>query len=120
MQEQHVFEPDNLFGGTVTPKATETITVAINQSLKRGTVLGRITSSGEFQKVDSTKSDGSEIAIAILAEDVETTDTTKIAVAYLTGEFNKRAVTVDDETKFDTHEFNLRKVGIFLEETVSA
>lgn len=47
----------------------ETVTVGANSTIKRGTVMGRITASGKYITSLNAASDGSEVAVAVLAED---------------------------------------------------
>lgn len=50
---------------------TVTVTVAAETDLSPGQVLGKITSGGKYVPVDSTASDGSETAAAILFNPLE-------------------------------------------------
>lgn len=110
---------DNLFNDinvSVTEKS-----VKIKKSatpLLRGTVLGVITTTGYAQAVDSTKTDGSEVADCILAQDVDASAGDVFAVAYAKGQFNRQALIfggTDDSTK---HEAKLRELGIYLKDNV--
>lgn len=50
-------------------RGTGTVTVAVG-GFSAGTVLGKITASGKYVRVDSTKTDGSEDEAAILYENL--------------------------------------------------
>lgn len=118
-QEHFEYIPDNLIAGTSANIVTKTVAVSGNL-LKKGTVLAKINDTDQYVKVDSTKEDGSEVAVAILAENIESEIGIDAVVVYLQGQFNKNEIIIDDETNYSTHEFNLRKVGIFLENTIKA
>lgn len=49
------------------------ITVAAGQTLALGTVVGRNTTSGEVAVLDPSATDGTEIAIGVIAENVDAT-----------------------------------------------
>lgn len=72
MSQVATYKPDNLIAGTF-PLITQSITIASNQILKRGAVLGRITASDKYVLSQATSKDGSEQTSAILCEDVDTT-----------------------------------------------
>lgn len=102
------FNYDNLFSGDF-DVVTDSANVA--GDLKRGTVLGLITETGQAVAVDSSATDGSESAYAVLAEDaVEAGDHT----VYLTGEFNVDALIFGGSDTADTHKQELRQKGIFV------
>lgn len=118
--EKNSFEPDNLFAGHVQPVVADEVTVVSGAGvLVRGTVLGKITASGKVNKVDSTKSDGSQTIYAILAEDVDATSADVAAPAYFTGEYNSRAVVFGGTDTVATHADAARARGIFFKDTVS-
>jgi len=83
-----------LFAGEF-PRVTKPITIASGQGLlKKGTVLGKITASGEYGAYNDANVDGTETAKLILAEDAD--DATSAAVksiAYASGHFNQAALT---------------------------
>lgn len=56
--------------GTIS-RDTGTVTVAASTTLAPGTVLGQITSSGKYVPFDDTRSDGAEVAAAILFDTLE-------------------------------------------------
>ncbi|CAM5479687.1 head decoration protein [Thauera mechernichensis] len=58
------YEAPNLY-------SRERATVAAAQNLTLGTVVGRDTTTGKLKVLDPGASDGSEIAIGVLANDVE-------------------------------------------------
>ena len=60
------YEAPNLY-------SRETYTVAAGQKLALGTVVGRDTTSSKLKSFDPDATDGSEIAIGVLAGDVDAT-----------------------------------------------
>ena len=60
------YEAPNLY-------SRETATVAAAQNLSLGTVVGRDTASAKLKAFDPDASDGSEIAIGVLGNDVDAT-----------------------------------------------
>ena len=114
-----VFTPDNLFGGNVAPVvANEELIVSGAGVLTRGTVLGLVTASGKLNIVDSTKSDGTQIPYAVLAEDIDATSADKKCGVYLTGEFNINKLVFGGTDTAATHKVNARKIGIFFKKTI--
>ncbi len=55
--------------------------------LTRGTVLGMLTASHEFTQLNPAGADGSEVARAILVEDVDATSAAADALVYGLGKF---------------------------------
>ena len=73
----------------------ETVTVPANSTIKRGTVMGKITASGKYVTSLSASSDGSQIATTILAEDAVNDTAAPVdikAVIYKKGTFNSLGV----------------------------
>lgn len=113
------FVPDNLIVDGSVPILTKAVKLSAGQGiLKRGTVLGKITVSGQYKIVNSTNVDGSQDADCILANDVDTA-TSVVAVAYTSGHFNRKALVFGGSDTADTHEARLRELGIFLSDNVS-
>ena len=55
--------------------------------LKRGTVLGINTSTYKYKQLDPSATDGTEVARAILVEDVDATDSDVNAQAFFVGKY---------------------------------
>lgn len=107
---------DNLIGGDAVNAVTQSITLNTG-NLKRGAVLGLITSGGDtgkYQLSASAASDGSQTPVAILAEDADATSADQVTVAYLTGEFNATALTLGAGHTIASITEGLRDRGIFL------
>ena len=58
-------------------------------ALARGTVLGLITASSQYNQLNPAGADGTEVARAILAEDVDATSEDVLAQAYVLGKFRE-------------------------------
>lgn len=93
---------DKLFAGDHPPV---TIPVIIGNSGNvevRGRVLGRVTATGKYGRYDDTATDGTEVARAILAKEVDATSADVNTVAYVHGVFNEAALTgIDTAGKLD-------------------
>ncbi|TCZ73049.1 head decoration protein [Paenibacillus albiflavus] len=110
---------DKLFAGGVADVVTDVLTLKAGASYVRGMVLGVITTSDLAVPVDSSKSDGSEAAYAILADDINATTGNVVAPVYLTGEFNQAALIFGGTDTAAKHKKELRKIGIFLKSNKS-
>lgn len=104
---------DNLLLTGQMPTVTDLITVAANQKLKTGTVLGLNLTTEEAYPVDSTKTDGTETPYAVLAEDVTTSAAAGTAVVYLMAELNADALIVGSGT-VDNYHYDMRKIGLIV------
>ena len=110
---------DELIGGTAITPMTANVTIAkltAATELKRGTLLGVVTTSGKYAIVDSAVSTGEQVASVVLARDVAVgTADDVVATVYTRGLFNRSKLIVkqsaDNATK---HEAELRSVGIYL------
>lgn len=94
------------------PPITKPIIVASGQDLAAGTVLGRITVSGEFAAYDADvdPADGTESAVAILGEACDASEAAEKSWAYFHGEFRESELTgIDDAGILD-----LEARGIFI------
>ena len=123
-------KPDNLIAGPEVPLLTKGITIAANQELKRGSVIGIITEAGatagqgklcdKSNASDTGAGDGSGVAKYILSHDITTAaDATAVAVCYQTGIFNREALIFGGDSTADDHAEELRDVGIYLRDEFS-
>jgi len=110
---------DNLMAGCF-DVATDPVVLAPNQTLKRGTVLGRLTSGLQAKPVDSTKSDGTQTPFGILLEDTVVGATAAPAPVALTGEFNGAALIFGGTDTVTTHKVALRDLSIFVKTNTPA
>lgn len=113
------YTEDNLLSGDF-PRATRGVTIESGQNLVRGSVLGRVTASGEYKISVDGAADGSEEPIVILAEAVDASDAAAESVVYLTGQFNEDRINLDASHDLDTVRDSLRDLSIFLEPAVTA
>ena len=118
MQSSETYSPDRLVAG-LTQLVTENRILVAGQSLKRGTVVGRITASGKYTLSTAAASDGSEVPYAILADDYDATlgDIGPCA-AYTKGEFNERAIILGTGHSLTSVRGALRAGGIYLKPAV--
>lgn len=110
---------DNLIAGTAVNMVTESI-VLDTGDLTRGALLGKITATGKYVLSLSAATDGSEVPVAVLAEDADATAADVTTVAYLTGEFNTAAMTFGTGHTAASVKDGLRDLGIFLKTNVPA
>ncbi len=114
-KDEGTLKPDNLLAGDF-PRVARLVNVTAG-NYTRGTVLGKITESGKYKLSVSSVSDGSQIPVAILAENVNAESEDKQAVVYFTGEFNSDALTFDSSFTEDTVTEKLREKSIFIKKT---
>lgn len=110
------FTPDKLIAGNELPILTEEIKLAKAQGVvKRGTVVGIVTTDGTAKPVDSAQSDGTQLPYAILTDDVDTAGAADVVTtAYTTGLFNASALIFGGSDDVSKHKLELRKLGIHL------
>ena len=104
---------DNLLLSGQIRVVTDIITVAAEQDLKRGTVLGLNTETKEAYPVDSAKDDGTELPYAVLAEDIVTDTSTSTAAVYLFAELNAVDLIVGSGDISD-YQYDMRKIGLIV------
>jgi hypothetical protein len=97
--------------------STEEVTLASEQNLKLGSVLGKVTASGEYKLVNRAATDGSQEPYCVLMEDVNATDSTAVGIAYLTGEFIRGKLIFGGTDTWETHLVAARKNSIFFKES---
>lgn len=115
------YTPDNLIAGE-TRTVCDIVTIASGGSaLKRGAVLGKITTGGKYILSASAAVDGSQTPYAILAEDCDPSaaDVTSVAV-YAKGEFNANALSFGTGHTAATVKAPLRDAGIYIKTSVTA
>lgn len=115
-----VFSHDVLIAGDH-PVRSMGVTIASGAgALARGTVLGKITASGEYTTSTSAATDGSEVPTAILVEDVDATAAAANTVVYIAGDFNTNALTIGAGHTAAAIREGLREKSIFLHDAVPA
>lgn len=105
-------EPHNLIAGEF-PRVSEYVTVTGTGMLEEGAVLGEL-ADGRYQFSVLTATDGSQIPDAILAEPVDLAMGDLSARVYVTGEFNREAITFGGGHTLQTVKRTLRQRSIFL------
>ncbi len=102
--------PDNLIADCTFPITSKGINIAKGEGeLPRGALLGKAE--------DGTYKLAGKEAIAadcILADPVNAADEDVIASAYVSGTFNRAAITVAEGASVGDYETELRKLGIYL------
>lgn len=69
-------------GSTGVSRSRDTGTLIAGQNLSAGTVLGKITASGKYTQLAPAANDGSEVAVAILFDNVDATGADATAVIH--------------------------------------
>lgn len=78
-----------IFAGLHGDLKVSDIIIVSGQNLVTGTLLGKITASGKYKKMDTGASDGSQSLAGILGCDCNATSADEKAFMYVHGEFNK-------------------------------
>ncbi len=106
---------DVLIGGPDPVALTKNVTIASGAGvLTRGTVLGKVTTSGKYVEVKSTNTDGSQTASCVLHAPVDATSDDVVATVYVAGRFNVEGLTFGGTDTYAKHEEALRNGGIYL------
>lgn len=104
--------PDGLIAGNANLLVHESITLISGQNLARGTVLGKITASGKYNKSLSAAADGSQTPVAILAEDCDASGGDKVTVAYFRGDFRSDKLILGTAHTLSSIKAGLRTLNI--------
>lgn len=117
------YTPDSLIADNAIPVTAKGIKIAKGEGgLARGALLGR-TEDGTYRltgksytvtKEDKTETTATVGADCILTDSVDAADEEVITSAYVTGTFNRAAITLAEGADIDGYETELRKLGIFL------
>ena len=108
------YVPDGLIAGNAHLLAARKVTIVSGQNIVRGTVLGKITTGGKYNKSLSAASDGSQTPDLILAEDCDASAGDKEALAYSRGDFNASALTLGASHTVASITEGLRVKGIVI------
>ena len=91
---RETYQPGDLLLG-IYPVQTRKITLeAAAGELARGTVLGRVTASGEYKTALSASADGSEVPACILATDADASGGATSGIGYFSGGFDASRLTL--------------------------
>ena len=99
-----------LFAGEMEFETIPATIVAGSGILKVGTVVGRITDGGKYAPYNDLHVDGTEVARAILTEDLDATNADVNTSIFVEGTINRAALTGIDQAG----EYDLQDRGIFV------
>ena len=114
------YQPTDLIAGDFS-LLSETIVLEAGQVLKRGAVLGhkigaeKYVLSAKLDKAGAEVKDGSEEPRRILAEDVDATAGDRLTIAYLTGSFFPKGLTIGKGHTIESIKEPLELRSIFLQ-----
>jgi hypothetical protein len=108
------YVPDALIAGNAHLLVARKVTIISGQNLVRGTVLGKITTGGKYNKSLSTASDGSQTPDMILAEDCDASAGDASALAYSRCDVNAGALTLGASHTVASITEGLRVKGIVI------
>lgn len=108
------FVPDGLIAKESDDLVSEKITLVSGQNLKRGAVIGKITTSGKYTLSLAAAADGSQTPDYVLAEDCDASAGDKPALGYSAGNFIAEKVTLGAGHTVASIKEGLRVKGIFL------
>lgn len=109
-----IFTPDNLVSRNAHLLVSIPITLNSGQNLKRGALLGALTSGGNYVLSASAASDGSQTPVAVLAADCDASAGNTAALAYIRGDFNTSGITFGAGHTAASTAAGLRDRGIFI------
>lgn len=107
-------ESQQLFAGDF-PRRFITVTIATDQRLAAGAVLGKVTARDEYNLSAATATDGSENPSVVLAEPVDTTAGPAPAEAIVSGDLKGTELTLGAGHTLEAVREVLRKVSIFIQ-----
>ncbi|RWU18101.1 head decoration protein [Pseudomonas alkylphenolica] len=111
--ERKYYQPSQLSAGDF-PIAMDTGLIATGQTLKRGAVLGQVTASKEYLLCKVAAEDGSQSPMAILDQDIDTTDGAKSAPIRLTGQVLGSQLTFGEGLTLAAAKAALRPLCLFI------
>lgn len=97
------------------PLVTQPYTILTGLTLLKGSVLGVITASGKLKLSASAAGDGSEVPMAVLLEDIDTTGGDLVYGVTVQGKFNPEALILGAGHTVASVTGPLRDRGIHLE-----
>lgn len=111
---------DNLIAGTQKNLVTRPATVRTGESFSRGSLVGRLTSTGKWQ-IDTfaNAANYSEFGIATEAVDTLTTGVETLTEIFVEGEFSENAILYPYTDTAATWREKLASVGIYTRKNVS-
>jgi hypothetical protein len=110
---------DNLIGGSDKALVTEKATVRVYESVARGTLMGRLTSTDKWQTLDEDSS-SSFNKFGITTEAIDTTTGTEaVTDMFVEGKFSENNVIFPYGDTADDWRDKLDAVGIYLVKSIS-
>lgn len=107
------YDPNDIFASDH-DVFTAALTLVSGENVTRGTVLGQITTGGKLNKSLSTANDGSQVPMAIAAEDKDATGGDKTIMVYLAGGFKAGRLTFGALHTAASARVGLAQKGIYL------
>jgi len=107
------YTPDQLSAGDF-PIVRDVVTIAADQILSAGAVLGKVTASGEYVLSLAAATDGSEDPAVILDADIDTTGAAADGIARLTGAVLGSQLTLGTGHTLDGVKAALRPLSLFV------
>lgn len=114
---QTVFVPDQLIAGNL-KLVTEQVTVA-SGTLIRGTVVGRVTASGNYIASVATATDGSQVPAGIVVDTIDASSAPAQGAIYVMGEFNSNYMTYDASWTLSALTAAARPNNLFIKTSMS-
>jgi len=111
--------PDQLIAGNL-KLISNSVTNASGQLLRRGTVMGLVTTTGFYTVATSAATDGSQNPCAILADTSDATAGNVTAGVYLMGEFNANSLILGAGMTLPTVTSALRLLAMFVKNVITA
>jgi hypothetical protein len=112
--------PDALVAGDAGALISRKVTLITGQNVTRGTVLGKITASGKYNKSLSAAADGSQTPDLICAQDCDATSADADCLAFESGRFNASALVLGTAHTIASIQEGLRVKGIHIVTTQPA
>lgn len=107
------YTPDQLSAGDF-PVVLDSVTIAADQVLPRGAVLGQVTASGEYVLSLSAATDGSETPSVVLDAAIDTTGAAAPALVRLTGQLLGSQLTLGAGHTLASVKAALRPLSLFV------
>jgi len=95
------------------PQLTDACVVGLNQTLLRGTVVGKITASGYLIACDHTASDGSQTPYGVMVEAVTTAGAIGAGLLYVFGAFDESKLTFGGSSVLADLKDAMKNIGLF-------
>lgn len=111
------YQSDQLIAGRFMLE-TKDVTIAAG-TLQRGTVLGKVTATGNYIASVATAVDGSQNPVAILADGADASGAPVSAPIYQTGEFTGSRLILDASWTLAAVTTALRVAGIYVKSSLS-